>query len=126
MKKTVLLPAILVVLAITSFYASASSQSSEPNLLRIDIVGPNSVLEDTQNVFCVVAVYDDGSEIEVTADADVKVVSDECKVTNLGGIVETFKLKQPEKQFTIHASYRGLEAEKPVAIYCYKKKHCIK
>lgn len=121
MKKTTLFSAILAVLAIASFYVFASSQPQKPKLLGIDILGPNSVPEDTQNIYQVVADYDDGSMIEVTADANVTVASDECKVINLGGIVETFKLEQPQKQFTIYAHYRDLEVKKPVTIYCLKQ-----
>ncbi|PKL48753.1 MAG: hypothetical protein CVV39_03940 [Planctomycetes bacterium HGW-Planctomycetes-1] len=121
MKKTILFSVIFTVLAAVSFCAFAVSPAQKPKLLEIKIVGPDSVPENTQSIFCVVAVYDDGSEVEVTADADVKVVSDECKVLNLGGIVETFKLKKPQKQFTICANYRSLEAQKPVTIFADKK-----
>jgi hypothetical protein len=122
LNKTILFSTILAVLAIVSFYAFASSQSQEPKLLSINIVGPDSVPEDTQNIYQVVADYDNGSKVEVTVDADIKVVSDECKVINIGGIVETFKLKQPQKQFTIQANYRSLEAKKPVTIFAHKNK----
>jgi hypothetical protein len=121
MKKTILFSAMFAVLAFISFYAFAAAPVQEHKLVDIKIVGPDSVPENTQNIFCVVAVYDDGSEVEVTADADVKVVSDECKVLNLGGIVETFKLKKPQKQFTICANYHSLEAQKPVVIFADKK-----
>jgi hypothetical protein len=121
MKKTVLFSTMFAVLAIVSFYAFASSQSQEPKLTGIDILGPDSVPENTQNVYYVVAVYDNGSEVEVTADANVKVISDECKVVNIGGIVETFKLKKPEKHFTIYANYRDLEVQKPVTVYRHQQ-----
>ncbi len=107
--------------AVVSFYAFAAAPAQKPKLLEIKIVGPDSVPENTQNIFCVVAVYDDGSEVEVTADADVKVVSDECKVLNIGGIVETFELKKAEKHFTISANYRSFEVQKPVVIFANKK-----
>ncbi|MFA5291608.1 MAG: hypothetical protein WC496_01090 [Phycisphaerae bacterium] len=121
-QKTVLFPAILTVLAIVSFYAFASSEPARPKLTGIDIIGPDCVPEDTQNVYCVVAVYDDGSKVEVTADSNVEVVSDECKVINLGGIVETFKLAQPGKHFTIYANYHDLEVKKSVTIYSHSQK----
>ncbi len=123
MKRAVSFSAICAVLATVSLCAFASSESPEPKLLRIDIIGPNSVPEDTQNIFHIVAVYDDGSEIEITADANVAVTPDKCWVTNLGGIVETFKLKTAEKQFTIYASYQGLEVQKPVTVYGHKQEN---
>jgi len=121
MKKTVLFSTIFAFLAIVSFYVFASAKSLVPELLSINIVGPESVPQDTQNIYRVVAVYDDDSIVEVTADSDIKVVSDECKVTNIGGIVETFKLKKAEKQFTIYANYRDFETEKSVTIYHQSK-----
>jgi len=125
-QKTVLFPAIFAILAILSFYVFASSQSQKLKLLGIYLIGPNSVPEDTQNIYCVIAVYDNGSKVEVTADSNIKIVSDECKVINIGGIVETFELKQPEKQFTIYANYRDLEVEKSVTIYSHTQKNSNK
>lgn len=122
MKKIILFSTIITVLAISSFYVFASSEQSSPKLTGIDILGPDSVPENTQNVYQVVADFEDGSKVEVTADADVKVVSNECKVINIGGIVETFKLKKTKKQFTIYANYRSLEVKKPVTVYCPEKK----
>jgi hypothetical protein len=121
MKKTILFSVMFAVLAFVSFYAFAAAPAQQPKLVDIKIVGPDSVPENTQSIFCIVAVYDDGSEVEVTADADVKVVSDECKVLNLGGIVETFELKKPQKQFTICANYHSFETQKPVVIFADKK-----
>ena len=123
MKKTVLFCTVLAALAIVSFYAFASSEQSSPKLTEINILGPNSVPEDTQSIFQVVAVYDNGSMIEVTADANVTVTPDEPAVINLGGIVETFKLEQPQKQFTIYAHYRDLKVEKPVTIFSLKQEN---
>jgi hypothetical protein len=126
LKKTVLFFTIIAVLAIVSLYVFASAESPAPELLSINILGPDSVPENTQNIYQVVADYDNGSNIEVTADADVKVISDECKVINIGGIVETFKLKKNQRQFTIHANYRDLEAKKPVTIYSHTQKNSSK
>ncbi len=117
MKKIVLFSTILAVLAIVSLYVFASSEPARPKLTGIDLIGPNAVPENTQNVYCVDAVYDDGSRVEVTTDANVKVVSNECKVTNLSGIVETFKLEKSEKHFTICANYRDFKVKKLVTIY---------
>ena len=103
--------------AIVGLYVFVSARPSEPKLLRIHIIGPNSVPENTQNVFYVVADYDNGSKVEVTLDAGIEIVSRKCKVVNLGGIVETFKLKQPKRQFTIQAKYGNIAATKRVTVY---------
>jgi hypothetical protein len=126
MKKGILFFTIPAVLAIVSFYVFASPEQTRPKLTSVDILGPNSVPENTQNVYCVAAVYDDGSKLDVTLDANVKVVSDECKVINIGGIVETFKLEQPEKHFTIHANYHDFKVKKSVTIYSRTQKNSSK
>jgi hypothetical protein len=113
--KTNLLLSILAVAAIGCLYVFTSP--SKPKLLNINIIGPDSVPENTQNVFYVVANYDNGSKVEVTVDAGVKVVSRKCKVANLGGIVETFKLEQQKRQFTIHAKYQNIAVRKLVTVY---------
>ena len=121
MKKILLFSAILTVLVIFSFYGFApadcgTQERPAPKLLGIDIIGPNSVPENTQNVFHVAAIYDNGSIIEVTPNADIMVAPDKYAVINLGGIIETFEQHQQE-QFTIHVNYHGFEAEKLVIIY---------
>jgi hypothetical protein len=113
MTRTVLFSTILAVLAIAGFCVFASP---EVKLLNIDIIGPNTVPANTQSVFHIAAIYDNGSMVEVTPDASIKVNPDKHAVINLGGIVETFKQDQP-KQFTIYAKYQGMAAEKIVTIY---------
>jgi hypothetical protein len=122
MKKSLLFSAFIAVIAISGFYIFAFADSAAPKLMTIDIIGPNSVSENTQNVFHIAAVYDNGSIVEVTPDASIKVDPDKHAVINLGGIVETFKLNQPQK-FTIYAKYSGFEVKKQVTIYpiCDKK-----
>ncbi|MCX5633415.1 MAG: hypothetical protein NTW93_07065 [Phycisphaerae bacterium] len=127
MKKILLFSAIPVVLVIFSFYIFATADSgiqerSSPKLLNIDIIGPNSVPENTQNVFHVAAIYDNGSIVEVTPDANIMVTPEKHAVINLGGIIETFKQNQQE-QFTIHANYRGFATEKLVIIYPLRDGH---
>jgi hypothetical protein len=119
MKKTVLFFAIL---AIVSLYVFASPEPAEPKLTGINIIGPNSVPENTQSVFYVAAIYDNGSIVEVTPNAGITVAPDKNAVINLGGIIETFKLNRQE-QFTIHAKYQGFAAEKLVIIYPLRNKH---
>jgi len=127
MKKILLFSAILTVLVIFSFYISAPADSNTqerpaPKLLGINIIGPNSVPENTQNVYNIAAIYDNGSIIEVTPNADIVVAPDKYAVINLGGIIETFKQNQQE-QFTIYANYRGFAVEKLVIIYPLRDKH---
>jgi hypothetical protein len=115
-QKSLLFSAIFSVLAIVSFCVFASPQQAGVKLTGIDIIGPNSVPANTQNVFHIAAVYDNGSIVEVTPDASINVNPDKHAVIILGGIVETFKLKQ-EQQFTISAKYQGFAVEKRVTIY---------
>ena len=127
MKKILLFSAILTAVVIFSFYGFATvdsntQESPSPKLLGIDIIGPNSVPENTQNVYNVAAIYDNGSIIEVTPNAGIVVAPDKYAVINLGGIIETFKQNQ-QGQFTIHANYQGFEAEKLVIIYPLRDGH---
>lgn len=122
MKKSLLFSAGFAVLAIASFCVFASPEQAEPKLLSIDIVGPNSVPENTQNVFHIAAIYDNGSIVEITPNASITVNPDKNAVINLGGIIETFKQNQ-QQQFTIYAKYQGLSAEKLVTIYPVRDKH---
>lgn len=119
MKKNLFVP-IIAAAVIFSLYFFASADSSGGKILRIDIIGPNSVPENTQNVFHIAAIYDNNSIVEVTPDASITVNPDKNAVINLGGIIETFKLKQ-EKQFKICAKYQGFAAEKIVTIYPVQK-----
>jgi hypothetical protein len=122
MKKIILLSTILAVLAIAGFCVFASSGQVKPKLTSINIIGPNAVPENTQNVFHVAAIYDNGSIVEVTPDASITVNPDKHAVINLGGIIETFKQNQ-QQQFTIYAKYQGLAAEKLVIVYPLCDKH---
>jgi len=120
MKKIILLSTVLAVLAIASFCVFASPEAGA-KLTGIDIIGPNSVSENTQNVFHIAAIYDNGSIVEVTPDAGITVAPQKNAVINLGGIIETFRQNQ-QQQFTIYAKYQGFAAEKLVTIYPSQKK----
>jgi len=122
MKKSVLFCAVIAVFAIVSIYAFALPEQTAPKLTGICLVGPNSIPENTQNIYRVVAVYDNGSNVEVTVDSNINIVASECKVINIGGIIETFKLEHPEKQFTIYADYRDFKTAKSVTVYSHKRK----
>jgi hypothetical protein len=117
MNKSLLFSAVLAIAGLCVF---ASGQQTEAKLLSIDIIGPNSVPENTQNVFHIAAIYDNGSIIEVTPDASITVNPQKHAVINLGGIIETFKQNQ-QQQFTIYAKYQGFAAEKLVIIYPAQK-----
>jgi hypothetical protein len=116
MKKNLLFAAFLTVLVIFSL-CFAAVKLPEPKLLGISIIGPDSVPADTQNVWNVIANFDNGSEAEVTANADVMVYPDELAVIDLGAIIETFKQTSDKEQFTIRARYQDFTVEKVVTIY---------
>jgi hypothetical protein len=122
MKKIILLSTIVAVLAIAGLCVFASPQKAETKLMSINIIGPNSVPANTQSVFHIAAVYDNGSIVEITPDAKIMVAPEKHAVINLGGIIETFKQNQ-QQQFTIYAKYQGLAAEKLVTIYPVGDKH---
>lgn len=93
----------------------AAIQMPKHDFTAFDILGPEVVSPDSQNVWQVVAIRDDNSMVEVTADAEVRAYPDDVAVINLGAVIETLK-DTDTKQFTIRATYLDMATEKTVTI----------
>ena len=113
MKKNLFAASLTVLLIFSICFAAV--KMPQPKLEGLDITGPDVVSADSQNVWHVMALFADNSEVEVTADADVMVYPDEVAVINLGAIIETLK-ESDNKEFTIRARYQEFIAEKTVTV----------
>ncbi len=87
-------------------------------LLNIDIVGPNSAAEESLTQYQVIGYYDNDSNKNVTADANLMVVPDEFAQIDANGLLATtYRLYSLQEICTIYADYQGFTAEKQIRIY---------
>jgi len=91
--------------------------SGLPSLQGINIVGPNSVPEESDTQYNVIGRYDNGSSSNITADTNLAVVPDEFAVIDANGLLATDRLYRQKEICTIYAYYQGFSASKPVTIY---------
>ena len=83
----------------------------------IEIVGPNSVPEESGTQYKVFASYGDCGTVDITADANITVAPDEFAVIDVNGLLSTGRLYRMQETCTIYADYRGFSDSKPVVIY---------
>jgi hypothetical protein len=93
---------------------------SSLKLMHINIVGPNSVPEESDTQYQVTGLYDTGSNIitrDITADVNLSVAPDEFAVIDFNGLLSTDRLYRIQELCTISADCQGLSDSKPVTIY---------
>ena len=86
-------------------------------LQSIEIVGPNSVPEESDTQYQVIGHYDNNSISDITADTNLIVAPDEFAVIDANGLLATFRLYRMQETCTIYADCQGFTASKPVVIY---------
>ncbi len=93
----------------------------EPNLINIEIEGPNEVAEETDTAYKAIAVYDNNSTKDVTDQAYWAVMPDNYADINDSGLLTTDQLVMPTEDVTIYAEYEEandiVQDEKDVTIY---------
>ena len=93
----------------------------EPNLINIEIEGPNEVAEETDTAYKAIAVYDNNSTKDVTDQAYWAVMPDNYADINDSGLLTTDQLIMPTEDVTIYAEYQEgntiVQGEKDVQIF---------
>ncbi|MCE5339523.1 MAG: LamG domain-containing protein [Planctomycetaceae bacterium] len=84
---------------------------------NIEIVGPNSVAEESDTQYKVTGYYSDGTSGDVTADANFTINSNQFAFIDANGLLMTERLYRPSETCTIKADCKGLAAKKQVSIY---------
>jgi hypothetical protein len=93
-------------------------QVSKPAKLQgIEIVGPNSVPEESDTQYKVIGHYDNGSSKNITTDANLAVAPDEFAQIDSNGLLATDRLYRMQETCTISADCQSFSASKPVTIY---------
>jgi len=93
----------------------------EPELVCLEVVGPNSVAEESSAQYTAIAVYDNNSTKDVTEEAYWAVMPDNYADINDFGLLDTYELVMPTEDVTIYAEYEEgndvVGAEKDVQIF---------
>jgi hypothetical protein len=97
-------------------YINASTGSTVV-LDGIGITGPNSVAEESDTQYKVTGYYSDGTNADLTADANFTINSEEFAFIDSNGLLMTERLYRPSETCTIKADCKGLAAKKQVSIY---------
>ena len=92
----------------------------EPNLIGLEIEGPNEVAEESSVQYSAIAVYDNNSTKDVTNEVYWEVMPDNYADINDSGLLTTDQLVMPTEDVTIYAEYEEgndiAHAEKDVQI----------
>lgn len=93
----------------------------EPSLILIEISGPNEVAESSDTPYQAIAVYDNGSEEDVTDECVWAVGPDTFCSIDETGMLSSYELVMPEQMVTVWVQYEHGEeiflAEKEVSIH---------
>jgi hypothetical protein len=100
---------------------SATTWALAPNLIGLEIEGPNEVAEESSAQYKAIAVYDDNSTKDVTNLAEWIISPDDYAGINDSGLLATYELVMPTEDVTIYAQYEVgndiFQAEKDVQIF---------
>jgi hypothetical protein len=86
-------------------------------LQSIEIVGPNSVPEESDTQYQIIGHYDNNSTSDITSDANLIVAPDEFAQIDSNGLLSTERLYRLKELCTIKADCKGLSDSMPVTIY---------
>jgi len=86
-------------------------------LESIEIVGPNSVAEESTAQYQITGYYSDATTADLTADANFSLSSDEFASIDANGLLTTERLYRVSETCTVNANYDGLAVSMQVTIY---------
>jgi len=96
-------------------------QEGLPELVGLEITGPEEVAEDFQAQYKAIAYYDNNSTKNVTDEAQWSVEPNEIASINSNGLLTTEEIYILEEDITIHAQYtedtNTVETEKAVSVF---------